>query len=99
MSPILSFIRYACYGLATLVVISFLVTILVASLSYSGMAPEIREGMGLAALALGLSSSLIGHGVALILLLGFAEIIKLSVDVQQNTQEAAHYSRQTAISS
>jgi hypothetical protein len=52
--------------------------------------------VGLIGMAIMFVISLVFHGAFVILFVGSAESIKLWIDIQRNTQEAAHYARLAA---
>lgn len=87
--PILQFVMYSFYGLAILVAFS-LVLSLISVLSGVG---EGSDGMLVAILLL---TSIMFHGAGIVALVFAAELVKIIIDIQGNTQETAHYTKQNS---
>lgn len=87
------------YVLTVLTVLDFALTVAIVVLGVFGSAATGTEaGAGLAVVgAMGgvvmLAFSLIVHGAFVVLFMGSAELLRISMDIQDNTHETAHHAR------
>jgi len=99
--PALRVIITVLYVFAGLVVAQFLLSVVLMFLGSgrgmpSAFVSDEAAIVGLIGMAIMFAISLVFHGAFVMLFVGSAESIKLWIDIQRNTQEAAYFARLTA---
>jgi hypothetical protein len=97
--PAMTIVMWVCYVLAGLFALSLVVSIVAIAMGASAGLSHISETNEISAVSfvmvMTMAMTTLGHGICILICVYAAEIVKVVLDIQRNTQEAAHYVRST----